>query len=153
MYTHCTQYSNFRQTKKEFETFKKFNVSSHTLYSIKEIYRTLVQRNVHFIITLRNFQIWSLDHPQYFQWRRMSQQIFFSPPHAVKCEEITGGIEFRPPYTFSLEEKKEKTGGNPSASDVSLCISLLFVISVETILRFSPQIHLFFRENTLFRLV
>lgn len=34
-----------------------------------------------------------------------------------------------------LGRKKEKTGRNPSASNISLCISLLLVISVETILR------------------
>lgn len=107
-------------------TFDQRNIPQY--FSYKEIFRTLYH-NIKNTIS----KFWSLDYPQCFQWRRMSQQIFFT----TICSEMQWNNSRNRISTtihIFLGRKKEKTGGNPSASNISLCISLLLVISVETIL-------------------
>lgn len=83
-------------------TFDQRNIPQY--FSYKEIFRTLYHNIKN---TISKFGHWIIHNVSSGEG---CHNKFFSPPYVVKCNEITQGIEFRPPYTFSLEEKKRKQG-------------------------------------------
>lgn len=132
-------------------TFDQRNIPQY--FSYKEIFRILYHNIKN---TISKFGHWIIHNVSSGEG---CHNKFFSPPYVVKCNEITQGIEFRPPYTFSLEEKKRKQGEilqhrmSPCASRCYLLFQSKLSFGTLACDHFSPQIHLFFWENSLFRLV
>lgn len=107
-------------------TFDQRNIPQY--FSYKEIFRTLYHNIKN---TISKFGHWIIHNVS--SGEGYHNKFFFT----TICSEMQWNNSRNRISTtihIFLGRKKEKTGGNPSASNVSLCISLLLVISVETIL-------------------